>query len=581
VSRPKPPKATPTTSPGSTASRLPANAPAQPKLDLSKIRHDLRTPINHILGYCEMLQEEQSVPHSFQADLQKIHTGGRQLLVLINEYFDDETFETKHRDLHQLCHELRTPVNHIIGYSELLQEQAQDAGLKKHLPDLQKIHGAAQTWLALMEEYLIPPGNPSAPSGGLTVSAMSPPILDAGIRFQGPMPGALAALPEHGSLLVVDDDEINRDLLARRLRRHGYTVSLAANGLEALKLVRGQPFDLVLLDMIMPGIDGYQVLAKMKSDTTLRNLPVIMISALDQEQGVARCIEMGAEDYLSKPINPVFLRARIGACLEKKRLRDNERRTYQALLESQQKLAAELAEAASYISSLLPKPLAGKVHADWRFVPSEQLGGDVLSYHWLDDSHLACFVIDVCGHGLSAAFLSISVLNVLRSQALPGTDFKNPAAVLSGLNAKFPMEEHHNMYFTVWYGVYETTTRQLTYASAGHPPAILLSPASPRPAPPAQLRTAGVLIGYLVDSPYASARCEIPLGSRLFVFSDGAYEIQLPDGVTLQLNDLIEQLTLLEGGPGDLDQVLAWARSKGRNQKLDDDLSIIQLTFGE
>src|SRR5204862_6820441 len=104
----------------------PLRSAAPRKHDLSRISHDLRTPINRILGYCEMLLEEESVPRSFIADLEKIHTGGRQLVALINEYFDDETFATKTRDLHQLCHELRTPVNHIIGYSEILQEQAED-----------------------------------------------------------------------------------------------------------------------------------------------------------------------------------------------------------------------------------------------------------------------------------------------------------------------------------------------------------------------------------------------------------------------------------------------------------------------
>jgi len=123
---------------------------APPKLDLSKIRHDLRTPINHILGYCEMLQEDVHTPESFRADLRKIHAGGRQLLALMTEYFDEEIFETRRLDLFQLCHELRTPVNHIIGYGEMLQEQAEDLGRRRLLPDLKKITEAARTWLALM-----------------------------------------------------------------------------------------------------------------------------------------------------------------------------------------------------------------------------------------------------------------------------------------------------------------------------------------------------------------------------------------------------------------------------------------------
>src|SRR5262245_52027282 len=112
-------------------------APAlTPRIDLSRIRHDLRTPINHIIGYCEMLQEDEDTPASFQADLQKIHAGGRQLLTLITEYFNEETFESRRQDLQRLCHELRTPVNHIIGYGEILTEEAAERGENRLVPDL-------------------------------------------------------------------------------------------------------------------------------------------------------------------------------------------------------------------------------------------------------------------------------------------------------------------------------------------------------------------------------------------------------------------------------------------------------------
>src|SRR6185295_18992070 len=127
------------------------------KLDLSRIRHDLRTPINHIMGYCELLQEEDAVPEEFQPDLKRIHGGGQQLLALIKEYFDEATFQEKRHDLQRLCHELRTPVNHIVGYAELLEEQCKERGLAHLLPDLRKIAEAGHTWLRLMEEYLVRP----------------------------------------------------------------------------------------------------------------------------------------------------------------------------------------------------------------------------------------------------------------------------------------------------------------------------------------------------------------------------------------------------------------------------------------
>ncbi len=128
----------------------------------------------------------------------------------------------------------------------------------------------------------------------------------------------------HGRILVVDDNRLNRIKLAHSLGQQGHTVSMADQGLQALAMLRAQPFDLVLLDILMPEMDGYEVLYAMKGDAMLREIPVIVISAVDEMDSVVRCIEMGAEDYLPKPFDAVLLRARTGACLEKKRLRDQE-----------------------------------------------------------------------------------------------------------------------------------------------------------------------------------------------------------------------------------------------------------------
>lgn len=155
-------------------------------------------------------------------------------------------------------------------------------------------------------------------------------------------------------VLVVDDNEMNRDLLSRRLKRQGFTVVMAEDGRQALETVRTQPFDMVLLDVMMPHMNGYQVLETLKADADLRHIPVIMISALDDLDSVVRCIELGAEDYLFKPFNPTLLKARIGACLEKKRLRDQE----QAFLKQ---LQAEQEKSERLLLNVLPKPIADRL----------------------------------------------------------------------------------------------------------------------------------------------------------------------------------------------------------------------------
>src|ERR671933_139598 len=156
--------------------------------------------------------------------------------------------------------------------------------------------------------------------------------------------------PEQGRVLVVDDNEMNRDLLARRVRRQGHMVTVADDGVTALELMRTEPFDLVLLDIMMPKMNGYQVLEHLKADPNLRHIPVIVISALDDINSVVECIELGAEDYLTKPFNAVLLAARISNCLAKKRLRDQE----QFYLEQ---LQAEKERSEHLLLSILPQPI--------------------------------------------------------------------------------------------------------------------------------------------------------------------------------------------------------------------------------
>jgi adenylate cyclase len=167
--------------------------------------------------------------------------------------------------------------------------------------------------------------------------------------------------PDHGFILVVDDNESNRDLLSRRLGRQGHTILTAGDGRQALEQMRQESFDLVLLDIMMPGMNGYEVLERLKADKDLRHIPVIMISALDDLDSVVRCIELGAEDYLFKPFNPTLLKARIGACLEKKRLRDQEQAYLQQLKEEQEK-------SERLLLNILPKTIADQLKQGPRII---------------------------------------------------------------------------------------------------------------------------------------------------------------------------------------------------------------------
>jgi sigma-B regulation protein RsbU (phosphoserine phosphatase) len=304
-----------------------------------------------------------------------------------------------------------------------------------------------------------------------------------------------------------------------------------------------------------------------------------MISALDEIESVVRCIESGAEDYLPKPFNPTLLRARIGACLEKKALRDSEQEHLRTIEETQLRLSAELAEAANYVRSILPAPMETPFAIDWSYIPSTELGGDSFGYHWIDDDHFALYLLDVCGHGVGASLLSVSAINVLRSGALPGTDVRDPAAVLSALNTAFPMEEQNNMYFTLWYGVYQKSTRTLRHGSGGHPPALLLAPQGDGSHTIEEIREPGMILGIMPTAEYRAGTCTIPPGGTLVMLCDGTYEIRQQDGTMLDFDDFLAFMRDNAAEADAFQRVTNWLAALRGDGPLDDDFSLVRIRF--
>ncbi|HEX9918850.1 MAG TPA: adenylate/guanylate cyclase domain-containing protein, partial [Pyrinomonadaceae bacterium] len=254
-------------------------------------------------------------------------------------------------------HELRTPINAVIGYSEMLLEDAAEPEHAEFAADLQKIQTAARQLLELIED-IVRFSDLEADSAALRPADDGVSSMIANLVSTIHAIDAHARQTEQGGLiLVVDDSETNRDILARRLTREGYEVDTAADGALALEAVALRRFDLVLLDIMMPGLNGYQVLERLKTTPELRDIPVIMISALDEIDGIVRCIEMGAEDYLPNPFNPVILRARVEASLEKKRLRDREQ-AYLAQLRIEREKSERL------LLNILPSAIAERLKED-------------------------------------------------------------------------------------------------------------------------------------------------------------------------------------------------------------------------
>ena len=371
---------------------------------LAHIRQDFEAPVAAIVGYVELLAEDapKCDLDAFVSDIARMQRAAFSLQQLVARVLnggdvaslDDATRQDAHNSGSRLRHDLRTPLNAIKGYAEMLLEEALP---EPFVRDLQKLLHEVERLLGRIDDLAALATGPSTEA-----RTLRPEILAGSHAID-----LITKPAQHDSgevsgscrILVVDDHESNRDLLSRRLTRDGHVVTVAADGAEALRLAETEPFDLILLDLIMPGISGYEVLGRLKRDPRLRDIPVIMISALDQIDSVVRCIEAGAEDYMPKPFNPVLLRARINASIEKKRLREREQMFIK-------QLQAEKEKSEALLLNILPMPIVARLN----------LGETIIADHIPEATILFADLVGFTGLSaqLSATRL-IKLLNMLFS----------------------------------------------------------------------------------------------------------------------------------------------------------------------
>jgi sigma-B regulation protein RsbU (phosphoserine phosphatase) len=324
----------------------------------------------------------------------------------------------------------------------------------------------------------------------------------------------------------------------------------------------------------MPRVNGLEVCRQIKATPELSTTFFILLTSLDSVEDRVKGLDAGADDFLCKPIEMYELQARVRAALRLHQLsRDLQRQ--------KQLLEAELAEAAEYVSSILPEPLHHQsLKIDVRFIPSRQLGGDSFDYFWLDSETIVFYLLDVSGHGLRASLPSLFVINLLRSRGLNKVNYYQPNEVLWGLNQTFQMSDRNDKYFTIWYGVYNKRNRQLVYASAGHPPAILLYWDWGKNLREQRLKTPGIPIGMFPKVNYVNGYCSINSASSLYVFSDGIYEVDQNSGSLWGLEKLITLLKKYQQTQErDLDHLLQHVREWHPHFQFEDDLSIMQVDF--
>ncbi len=388
-------------------------------------------------------------------------------------------------------------------------------------------------------------------------------------------------------ILLVDDNPSNLQILMATLKDCGYRLLVAKSGEAALKIVEKTHPELILLDIMMPGIDGHEVCRRLKADETTANIAIIFLSALDETSDKVKGFRLGAVDYIAKPFQPEEVIARVNAHLKIRRLerslslRNNELEA--ANLHLRKDFEAAIRVQRALLPSVLPD--VDPVHFSWEYRPSDALGGDLLNVYQFDQRYLTFYVVDASGHGVSAALLAVMVtrslmpqtdgssLTTLHDKATGHCSLVSPAEVANRLNAIYQMEDNGMLYFTMVYAVLDLQTRQLQYVTAGHPG-------------PIHLRANGeidildapdVPIGILDQSDFQNNQVQLQPGDRLFLHSDGLNEARNESGEELERERLcmVIQQSRSETLESSVDRIVQSAIDWQGNDRFRDDVSLL------
>lgn len=386
----------------------------------------------------------------------------------------------------------------------------------------------------------------------------------------------ISRIDQGARVLVVDDNELNRKLLTRALEEQGHSSVTADNGRAALACLRadgGDDFDLVLLDILMPEMDGYATLAEMQSDAALRHIPVIMISALDEMESVVRCIEMGATDYLPKPFNATLLRARVGASLEKKRLRDHEQKVLKAL-ERELEIGREIQS--GFLPDELPQPSGWEIAA--RFQPAREVAGDFYDAFTVGDGKIVLVVADVCDKGVGAALFMALTRSLLRALAQQNfatksgdaSHLKNTVAQTNDYIAV--THDSSNMFATLFIAVLDPKSGALTYVNAGHNPPMVIGARGIK----AQLGRTGSAVGVIPQMKFDTLETRLDIGDVLLAYTDGVTDAESPSRKEYSTERLLELAQTPRSSAGELlDAIHSELRAHIADTPQTDDITLL------
>ncbi|MDB5327275.1 MAG: serine phosphatase RsbU, regulator of sigma subunit [Phycisphaerales bacterium] len=400
-------------------------------------------------------------------------------------------------------------------------------------------------------------------------------------------------LPANTQILVVDDDESNRESLSRRLRRRGATVDVAADGTAALIAIEDKRYDLVLLDVMMPGLSGIDVLQRVRQSKPPTELPVIMATANDDSADIARAFELGANDYVTKPIDFTVAFARVKTQLDMGRavrqvlelqqnlsVRNAElENAMDALRRSTERTQRDLELAARVQATFLPRDVDpdSRYRTAWRYLPCEELAGDALNVCPLGPHHVAFYVLDVTGHGVASSLTAVTAARMLAPSHDPAsiligpTGVLAPASIMAEMASRFSFDAGTGQFITCFYALLDTRSGLVDYVSAGHPDAIVV----PTTGPPRLLAGTGLPVG--LCETYEQQTTTLHLGDRVWLYSDGVTEAMRPDGVLFGLERLTNAVASLRDEPLDSapDALLRRLNEWREGAESNDDVSIL------
>jgi sigma-B regulation protein RsbU (phosphoserine phosphatase) len=532
----------------------------------AQLRQDFEPVLKNIQDSVEALLKEISSQQGGAdktADLSKILnavTALRRLIVQPEQAGSSADPQTIERELR---HDIRNHLGGIKLAGEFLAEEFAEDAQPQTAAALEAMAAQADRLLIQLDrviQYFLEQPVADSPEADLARA-----VIESIAPRQG---GDAASRAAHAgsTLLIVDDNELNQLVLYHELEREGYRVESAASGAAALQRLERIShddwplIDLILLDLLMPDMNGYEVLQRLKRDSSYRDIPVIMISGWDDLQSIVRCIEHGAEDYLLKPFEPTLLHARIDSALNKRRLRQLEQ-----VMEQR-----EIEQAKQIQRSLMSPPAPDDSPIDGRNQPAHHVSGDFFEHFQRADGVIPFALGDVSGKGFDAALLMAKVAGLFRYLSKTGDDC---GELLTTLNEEFYDRAGSGRFVTAIVGFYHPQQARIRVANAGHVPPLLITAdgtvtSFPASAPP---------LGVLPKARYRVEEVRLDKGQAFYTFSDGFIECQQPDGEQLDMEGFIPILQKAQGLPlkQQLDRVFQQVLAPG--WKVQDDLTILAI----